>query len=255
MCYDIKAQLETQLKRAMRDCDEHAIEEIRERLAPLTDLPIYHTSGFNHPSVLIYTDEDPYWPTVSTWGLIPANAYDKNGIWNKTLNARGETIFKLPSFRDSAKNKRCLIQVDGFYEHHHYAGQTYPFFIHKKDNEPITLAGLWSVWEDEKNGGVWNTFAIVTTEGNSLMAKIHNNPKLEGPRMPLILPPERENDWITPYDEELWEKGQKKQLQELIQPFPEEELDYHTVDRLRGKEYAGNIPEISEPLEYSELVF
>lgn len=255
MCYDIKAQLETQLRRAERDGDVHAIEEIMEKLAPLTDLPIYHTSGFNHPSVLIYTDEDPYFPTVSTWGLIPSNAYDKNAIWNKTLNARGETIFKRPSFRDSAKNKRCLIKVDGFYEHHHYGGQTYPFFIFNRDNEPITLAGLWSVWEDEKNGGHWNTFAIVTTKANPLMAKIHNNPKLEEPRMPLILSPEHEDDWITSFDEELWEKGQKKTLEELIRPYPEEKLNYYTVDRLRGKEYAGNVPEISEPLEYPELVF
>ncbi len=256
MCYDIKAQLETQLRRAERDGDVHAIEEILEKLIPLTDLPIHHTSGFNHPSVLIYTDEDPYFPTVSTWGFVPADAQDKNAIWNNTLNARGETIFKLPSFRDSAKRKRCLLHVDSFYEHHHFGGKTYPFLIKKKNNEPITLAGLWSIWEDFENGGIWNTFAIVTTEGNPLMAKLHNNPKLkDGPRMPLILPEELEDEWIMPYDEELWERGQKKQLEELIRPYPEEELDYHNVDRLRGKEYVGNIPEISEPMEYEELVF
>ena len=258
MCYDIKAQLETQLRRAMRDGDVHAIEEIREKLIPLTDLPIYHTSGFKHPSVLIYTDEDPYFPVVSTWGLVPFWVKDKeqkNKLWNRTLNAKGETIFEKPSFRDSAKKKRCLIHIDGFYEHHHYKGKTYPFLIKRKDGEPITLAGLWSEWSDREDGSKWNTFAIVTTKGNPLMAKIHNNPKLEGPRMPLILPPELENEWLTPYDEILWEKGQKKALQELIQPYPEEEFDYHTVDRLRGKEYPGNIPEIMESLEYEELVF
>tara|TARA_R110000868_G_scaffold32133_4_gene117136 strand:+ start:55 stop:345 length:291 start_codon:yes stop_codon:yes gene_type:complete len=92
MCYDIKTQLETQLRRAKRDGDVHAIEEILEKLLPLTDLPIHHTSGFKHPSVLIYTNEDRYFPVVSTWGLIPFWVKDekqKNGIWNKTLNARG----------------------------------------------------------------------------------------------------------------------------------------------------------------------
>ena len=148
-----------------------------------------------------------------------------------------------------------MIHVDGFYEHHHYRGKTYPFFIHRKDNEPITFAGLWSIWEDRESGGIWKTFAIVTTEGNPLLAKIHNNPKLEGPRMPVILSKESENDWIMPYDEQLWEKEQKKAIQNLIRPYPEEELAAHTVHKLRGKEYSGNVPEISEPVEYAELVF
>ncbi len=64
MCYDVKAQLETQLRRAQRDGDEHAIAEILEKLIPLTDLPIHHSSGFNHPSLLIYTDDDPYFPVI-----------------------------------------------------------------------------------------------------------------------------------------------------------------------------------------------
>jgi poly(A) polymerase len=41
-------------------------------------------------------------------------------LWNKTLNARGETIFEKPSFRKAARDNRCLIYVDGFYEHHHH---------------------------------------------------------------------------------------------------------------------------------------
>lgn len=256
MCYDIQAQLETQLRRAERDGDLHAIEEIMEKLVPFTDLPIYHSSGFEHPSILIYTDKDPYFPVVSTWGLVPfwvKDKKEKSTTWNKTLNARGETIFKLPSFRQSAKEKRCLIQVDGFYEHHHYGGQTYPFYITRINNGPITLAGLWSDWKDGEDGSRWNTFAIVTTKANPIMAKIHNNPKLKEPRMPLILPNEIANEWLTPYDEELWGKGQKKALEELIRPYTEEELDYHTVDRLRGKGYRGNVPGISEAFEYPEL--
>ncbi|MFC4094848.1 SOS response-associated peptidase [Euzebyella saccharophila] len=179
----------------------------------------------------------------------------KNGIWNKTLNARGETIFELPSFRDSAKKRRCLIHIDGFYEHHHFDDNTYPFFISRKDEKPLTLASLWSEWTNKEDGSHWNTFSVVTTEGNPLMSNIHNNPKLKGPRMPLILPEELENDWIEPYDENLWDKGQKKALEELIQSYPEEELKAHTVARLRGKEYAPNISDISEHIIYKELIF
>ncbi|MFO7719874.1 MAG: SOS response-associated peptidase family protein [Gillisia sp.] len=48
-------------------------------------------------------------------------------LWNKTLNARGETIFEKPSFRESANHNRCLIYINGFYEHHHLDGKTFPF--------------------------------------------------------------------------------------------------------------------------------
>lgn len=54
MRYDANAQLETQLKRAMRDADEHAIREIREQMARDTDLPLFHVTGFQHPKTIIY---------------------------------------------------------------------------------------------------------------------------------------------------------------------------------------------------------
>lgn len=71
MCYDIKASLNAQLSRARRRNDVQAVEEILERLIPLTDLPLHHTSGFSHPELLIYTDRSPEFPEVATWGLVP----------------------------------------------------------------------------------------------------------------------------------------------------------------------------------------
>ncbi|MGB5555280.1 MAG: SOS response-associated peptidase family protein, partial [Flavobacteriaceae bacterium] len=129
MCYDIKAGLEAQLKRAKRDGDVHGVAEIMEKLVPLTDLPLHHASGFSHPELLIYTDRSPNFPEVATWGLVPHWVHDEAQLkktWNNTLNARGETIFEKPSFRDSAKQHRCLVFVDGFFEHHHFKGKTYP---------------------------------------------------------------------------------------------------------------------------------
>jgi len=252
MCYDIKTSLEAQLHRAERDGDAHAIDEIMERLVPMTSLPLHHSKGYDHPDILIYTNEDPYFPMVSTWGLVPTHAEDRS-FWNNTLNARGETVFSKDSYRDSARDKRCLIYVDGFYEHHHHHnGSTYPFHILDKSKEPYTFAGIWSIWRDPKTRGVWNTFSIVTTKANPLMEIIHNNPKAKEPRMPLILPKELEEEWIMPYDEPNWEK-QKKHLKELIKPYPHEEMDFYTVDRLRGNAYQGNLPEISEKIEYSEF--
>jgi putative SOS response-associated peptidase YedK len=252
MCYDIKTNLEAQLSRANRKGDLQAIKEIKEKLVPLTDLPIYHTTGFNHPKLLIYTDRSPWFPEVSTWGLVPhwvKDAAQLQELWDKTLNARGETIFEKPSFRESAKHHRCIIYVNGFYEHHHLNGKTFPFYIHQKNEQPMPLAGLWSEWTDEETGETLNTFSIVTTKGNKMLAKIHNNPKLEGPRMPVILPQELEDQWLKPIEDEL----DVKSIQELIREYPDEELDAYTVRRLRGKDAIGNVAEVSEPYEYEEL--
>ncbi|MCK0125230.1 SOS response-associated peptidase [Gelidibacter sp. F2691] len=95
------------------------------------------------------------------------------------------------------------------------------------------------------------TFSIVTTTGNQLLAKIHNNPKLKEARMPVILHEELADQWLAKLE------GNKnhKLIQELIQEYPEEELEAYTVGKLRGMAYLGNVPEISEPVKYAELVF
>ncbi|MBU3026390.1 hypothetical protein [Zobellia galactanivorans] len=71
MCYDVKAQTEAQLKRAIHYGDENAIREIKEKLLKETDLPLFHVTGFQHPKMFIYTHESPNYPVVSQWGLVP----------------------------------------------------------------------------------------------------------------------------------------------------------------------------------------
>lgn len=254
MCYDINTSTQTQALRAFRKHGLRAVDEINENLEELTNLPLFHASGFSHPELLIYTDRSPDFPEVATWGLIPHWVRDeqqKKTFWNNTLNARGETMFDKPSFRESAKHNRCLIYINGFYEHHHYNKKTYPFYIQRKDEKPIVLAGLWSEWQNPETNGIINSFSIVTTEANPLMAKIHNNPKIKSPRMPLIIPEEIEDDWLRPVENE----EDKKLIEELIQSFPEEHLKSHTVRKLRGKDYIGNVKEISEEYLYPELEF
>ena len=253
MCYDIKTSLEIQLKRAEKDQDLEAIADIRERLAPLTDLPLHHASGFTHPKVLIYTDSSPNFPEVATWGLVPHWTKDKaqqHKLWNATLNARGETIFEKPAFRDAAQHQRCIIYVDGFYEHHHHAGKTYPFFVHHKEQHPLALAGLWSEWQNPETKAVLRSFTIVTTEANPLMQHIHNNPKLKAPRMPVILPQELEDAWLQPITNTI----DKKEIEKLIAPLPDGELTAHPVARLRGKEYQGNVASVSDEVIYPALI-
>lgn len=252
MCYNARYLLEKALKRATFYGVTEDVERFKRALKKFNEL--YQVSGFAHPEIIIYKNDQPYTPTLAHWGLIPhwvKTEKDAKNTWNKSINARSETIFEKPMFRDSAKHKRCLIPVAGFYEHHHHKGKAYPFYVSRKDKEPLSLAGLWSEWADKETGEIVQTCSIITTKANPLLTKIHNNPKLAEPRMPAILPQELENEWLKPINS----KNEEKDLKELLLPFPEEELKAHTVRRLTGKESLGNVPESSDEFEYEELKF
>ena len=224
------------------------MEELQFKLQELGGNNLFQSSGFTHPKMFIYPNKESL-PIIATWGLVPHWVKDEKGkvqIWNNTLNARGESIFEKPSFRDAAKSKRCLLYLDGFYEHHHLGGKTYPFFIRKKDNEPFPVAWLWSEWLDKETRIKLISFSIVTTIGNEMMAKIHNNPKLEGPRMPVILPDKLADIWIEP-------SRSQKELTELLLPLTEGLLHAHTVYKIAGKDTKGNNPEAEEEFIYSEI--
>lgn len=247
MCYDIKTKLETQLKRAKRKNNPEWVAELEKKLKPYLENH-YHVSGFTHPNVLIYTSEKPNEPQLYQWGLVPSWVKDESQklqLWNKTINARGETLFEKPSFKSAAQSRHCILYVDGFYEHHHYKGKTYPFFIYRKDSEPMPLACIYEHWVDKKTGEMLNTFSIVTTQANTLMGKIHNNPKLTAPRMPVILDEIKEEIWL--------DINSKSDFKKILIPYPTEMLNAHTVMPLRGKYALGNIPECSQVFNYEEL--
>ncbi len=238
MCYDIKTKLETQLKRARRKGDKDWQEELKRKIEPYTK-DYFYVSGFAHPMLVVYTQDAPYHPTLATWGLVPSWTKDeahKNKLWNSTLNARVETITEKPSFKESTEHKRCILQVDGFYEHKHYNGKAYPYYIYHADQTPITLAALWSQWNNQKY------FTIVTTRANELMSTIHINPKISEPRMPLIL---------DKPSEELWLLNKHIEFQNIAESTPN--LQAHTVKTLRGIHGIGNTEEASSPHTYNEL--
>ena len=249
MCYDIKILYETVLKRARRKNDPDVMKDIEKELQTFKDLEFNHTSAYSHPKLPVYTSENPYYPKLQHWGLIPfwtKNEQSTLSIQNKTLNARVETIFEKPAFRASAKNRRCLIYLDGFFEHHHFKGKTYPYFIYNENNDPLCLAGLWDEWVNIADGEIYNGFSIVTTKANSLMQKIHNNPKLPESRMPLTLTQDEEDVWLN-------QKTNGEDLNELFFSRSNINLKAYTVQHLKGKSAPGNVPEACNEYIYPEL--
>lgn len=251
MCYE-SSQLAYRIYRDAKrlGASDEELEALRKRWHDLeNDRPqFYHVSGFNHPELLGFTHKGEKLELETFfWGLIPSwvqNEEQASKLWNQTLNARGETLFSKPAFRDAAGQERIVLPLTGFYEHHHKKGQSFPYFIQAAKEEDLLVAGVASEWINRASGEIVRTATIVTVQGNELMSGIHNNPKMEGPRMPLILHDEFAQQWM---------EGTKQDAEVLLRQPPEIALKAHTVRRLRGKEYVGNCAEVQEEYEYIEL--
>ena len=249
MCYDIAYMT----KRAERYAEHYRLDESVVEKQMKKNPPVFHVQGFAHPDIPVITENHPHELQFFHWGLIPfwvKDAATAAKISNQTLNARGEEMFGKPSFRASARKRRCIVVVDGFYEHHWKDGVSFPYYITRKDGSPISLGGLWEYWKLESEGIERNTVSIVTCAANPFMEWIHNKPKAsEGPRMPLIIPEDFLSKWLTAPDD----PPGIQEVKELIQPYDNELLQAHAVQRLRGKQYPGNISDIQNPIEYAEL--
>lgn len=155
--------------------------------------PTQHFNGFDFPLTPIITDKNPNEIQHYNWGLIPSREKDEN-IRKMTLNARIETVDEKPSFRNSI-NQRCLVIANGFYEwqwHDSKGKNKTKFEIGIGNQDLFAFAGIYSQWIKKETGEIKNTYSILTTEANPLMAEIHNIKK----RMPIILKPEDEIKWL-----------------------------------------------------------
>jgi putative SOS response-associated peptidase YedK len=135
------------------------------------------------------------------WGLVPP--------WVKTaedggpdttgpllINARSEKVTSSPAFRNSAKNKRCLVPMDGWYEwlKKGEKGPKTPFYMYGGDGEMLFMAGLWSTWRP-KNAATdappLLSCTIITTDAAGPLAEIHD-------RMPLTISRDDWDRWLDP---------------------------------------------------------
>ena len=143
---------------------------------------------------------------LARWGLVPFFTKDLKDLKTmSTINARAETITTASMWREPIRKRRCLVPADAFYEWpKDPKAPRQPYAVEMKNGEMFAFAGLWDAWKDVE--GKWlQSFSIVTTDANELMARIH-------PRMPVIL---RERDYSRWLD-----RDETKRLPlDLLRPF------------------------------------
>ncbi|MDC1212081.1 SOS response-associated peptidase [bacterium] len=263
MCYNAAYSIERNLKHAIsREQDsvlkvklEEMLEQWQKHKLPFVpnieiEDQAFFVNAFEHKHFpAFYLEENEIQFGLFRWGLVPRWCKDEKKalqIWNQTINARSETIFDKPSYRASGIDRHCVILLDGFFEYHHEAKKKFPFYISPKDG-PMYVAGLYE--QTMIDGIEWRTFTIITTEGNELMRKIHNNPKNPN-RMPVLLRQDQIMDWLAPTQKDNPTEMAKLKL-DFFQPSPEGQIQAHTVAQLQGNNGMGNRPEAQE--EYIHL--
>jgi len=172
---------------------------------------LFHISAFNCPQFPIITEAEEI--QKYRWGLIPywtKTIADAEKIRKRTFNARAESIFQKPSFRQAIKTQRCIVPSTGFFDWRHEKGKKIPYFISLKKEEIFSMAGIYDEWKNPETGQTISTFSIITTEANPRMRYIQNTHF----RMPVILPRDEEEKWLYPI-------LKKNDIEKMLQPIDE----------------------------------
>lgn len=121
------------------------------------------------------------------FGMVPFWAKDKK-IAGSMINAPVETLKEKPGFRDSFKDKRCIVPASGFYVWQKLSTVKQPSYVTPKSGL-FTFAGLWSRWVSPESVEL-ESFAIVTCPANETVKPVAD-------RMPLTLPKENWKAWMA----------------------------------------------------------
>lgn len=180
----------------------------------------YHVNAFNFPKCPIITSSDEI--QAFNWGLVPfwtKSEENADEIRRMTLNARADTIFEKPSFREPIMRRRCIVPSTGYFEWRHEGNKKIPYYIYLKDEDIFSMAGIYDTWLDKETGMQHTTFSIITTDTNPLTDYIHNTKH----RMPAILSKEDEEKWLEP-------SLSKIEIASLLKPYDDELMDAYIIE-------------------------
>jgi putative SOS response-associated peptidase YedK len=154
---------------------------------------------------------------LARWGLVPFFTKDLKDVKGlSTINARAESIMKAPTWREPFKKRRCLVPASAYYEWRKEGKPPkQPYSFELANGNLFAFAGLWDAWKD-RDGHWMQSFAIVSTEANELMARIH-------PRMPVILHPRDYDRWLDR------EETERLPL-DLLRSYESEEMEMYEAN-------------------------
>lgn len=149
--------------------------------------PRYNISPSQKCAVILKIKDGERYMSSMRWGLVPRWSKGPNNQFSM-FNARSETAHTKPAFRESFKNRHCLIPADGYYEWKTNATEKQAYRIITKEKSAFAFAGLWDSWKGYCTQVY--SFTILTLQSCPEVSGIHH-------RMPIIVRRKYYNDWLT----------------------------------------------------------
>ena len=167
------------------------------------------------------------------WGLVPQWAKSLNTGYSM-INAKAETLTEKRTYSKLLDHQRCLVPASGFYEWLGEAGHKIPHYFTVKDRQLFSFAGLYEIRKDSEEFES-KSFTIITTAANNLVQPIHD-------RMPVILTPEEEKDWLNP------KATDPTELLPMLDSYPADQMRVQIVSSLVSNT-RNNSPELIDPVD------
>lgn len=149
------------------------------------------------------------------WGYAPE-------WWNKPalINARSKTAADSRMFRPLWEHGRAIVFADGWFEWKQQNGVKQPFFIYRKDGNPLLLAAIGK--PPFENGNDQEGFLIVTAAADEGLLDIHD-------RRPLVYSPAAARKWLS-------ENTTGKEAEDIAREgsLSAEDFTWHPVSRAVG---------------------
>ncbi len=132
------------------------------------------------------------------------------------FNVRSEGIDTANFWKESFRQRRCIVPADSFYEWQKIAtGKKPKYEFEVVQRQPFGMAGLWAPWKNPKTGQWENTFAIATVEANAIMYAVHD-------RQPSILEPQEYAEYLS--------ESERPPIH-LLRILPDEQMQSKLMDR------------------------
>jgi putative SOS response-associated peptidase YedK len=152
---------------------------------------------------------------VARWGLVPSY-YSDPTQQPQPFNARSESIDRLDVFRESFRQRRCLIPADQFYEWTATTPKT-RYRLALAGGALFTIACVWDVCGDKLVSAT-----MATTAANELLKSLPHH------RMPVILRADQFAEWLDP-------AAPLKAVKAMLKPYPADEMVKELAPRAAGK--------------------
>jgi len=185
--------------RYYRTADKSALQDVFKAVATgaaATYAPAYNISPHSIQLIVRQARDRATREIVPMrWGLVGHRTKGPGSTITPHI-ARADSLERSPLWSEPFHKRRCIIPANGYFEW--LQPQGVPYCITLKYSEVFAFAGLWDAWKDPSNGEWTQSFAIITTHGNEILADFNDNYNdEEDPRMPVILQPDDYDYWLS----------------------------------------------------------